>query len=138
MNVVLDTSVLVAAFTEDAHSLEAEAWLDRDAPFLVSDWAAAEFSAAIRTKVRQGYLKVELVPEVEAIFDSWTRDQGGKYPVQASDHVSARLLVVRHERLRAPDALHLAIALRLNAAIATFDRCLQQASLVEGMPAFAP
>lgn len=129
--------MLVAAFTEDAHSSQAEAWLDRDVPFLVSDWAAAEFSAAIRTKVRRGYLRVELVPEIEAIFDSWTRDQGGRHSVQPGDHLSARLLVVRHDGLRAPDALHLAIALRLNAAIATFDRRLDEASIAEGLPVFA-
>ena len=53
MNVALDTSVLVAAFTKDAHSLQAEAWLDRDVPFLVSDWAAVEFSAALKDEIKK-------------------------------------------------------------------------------------
>jgi predicted nucleic acid-binding protein len=136
--VLLDTSVLVAAFTKDAQSERAEHWLDRAAPFLVSDWAAAEFSSAIRTKVRQGYLEAPFVQEVETFFDAWSRRQGGHRPVISTDHVVARLLVSRHVGLRAPDALHLAIALRLGAVMATFDRQQEGVALAEGLEIFVP
>lgn len=138
MTILLDTSVLVAAFTKDAQSERAEHWLDRAAPFLVSDWAAAEFSSAIRIKVRQGYLEAAFVPEVESFFDAWSRRQGGHRPVAQTDHITARVLVSRHVGLRAPDALHLAIALRVGAAWATFDHQQQEAALAEGLEIFAP
>jgi uncharacterized protein len=138
LTILLDTSVLVAAFTKDAQSERAEQWLDRAAPFLVSDWAAAEFSSAIRNKVRQGYLEAPLVPEIETFFDAWSHRQGGNRPVVSADHVTARLLVSQHAGLRAPDALHLAIALRLRAVMATFDQQQQDAALAEGLEVFAP
>lgn len=137
MSVLLDTSVLVAAFTPDPHSQRAETWLDHDILFSISDWAAAEFSSAIRNKVRQGYIRADAVDSIETLFDAWTQNQGGRRPVQSSDHLVARRLVSRHEGLRAPDALHLAVAMRLGLPLGTFDERQQWAAAAEGLPAFS-
>lgn len=135
---LLDTSVIVAAFTPDPHSEKAERYLNAPEHFLVSDWAAAEFSAAIRNKVRQGLVRNDGVKAVETAFDDWTRRLGGRQRLSPDDTPLARRLVVTHPLLRAPDALHIAIAMRLSAALATFDDRQSAAAVLEAVPRFAP
>ena len=136
MTVLLDASVLVAAFTPDIHSAQAERWLHASDPLVVSDWAAVEFSAAIRNKVRQGFVRGDRIDAVEAAFDDWTTRLGARQQVLAQDHLKARALVIKHPLLRAPDALHIAIAVRLTARFATFDERQAAAALLESVPLF--
>lgn len=138
MTVLLDASVLVAAFTPDIHSAQAELWLEAADTPVVSDWAAAEFSAAVRNKVRQGVVRADRVDAVEGAFDSWIAKLGARQQVLAQDHLKARALVIKHPLLRAPDALHIAIALRLSASLATFDERQADAAVLEAVPVFAP
>ena len=137
MIVLLDASVLVAAFTPDIHSTQAERWLEATDRPVVSDWAAAEFSAAIRTKVRQGVVRGDRIDAVEAAFDDWILRLGARQQVLAQDHLKARALVIKHPLLRAPDALHIAIAVRLSARLATFDDRQSDAARMESVPLFA-
>lgn len=134
----LDASVLVAAFTPDLYSVRAELWLESLNAAVVSDWVAAEFSAAIRNKVRQGVVRADKLDVVEAAFDRWTYGFGGLKPVLAQDHGLARTLVKRWPLLRAPDALHIAIAVRLADRFATFDERQGYAALGEGLARYAP
>ncbi len=134
MTVLLDTSVLVAAFTPDVHSEAAERLLDRPEHFLVSDWAAAEFSAAIRIKVRQGVVREDGLDAIETAFDDWTRGLGGRQRLSPQDAVQARAMIVRQAGLRAPDALHIVIAARLSADLATFDERQGEAAALEAVP----
>lgn len=138
MTVYLDTSVVVAAFTPDVHSEAAEDWLLQSEVFVVSDWAAAEFSAAIRNKVRQGVVAANKLEMIEAAFNRWATGSGGSKPVFAQDHVAARALVTRWTLLRAPDALHIAIALRLADRFGTFDERQAEAAFAEGLLRYAP
>lgn len=50
----------------------------------------------------------------------------------------ARTLVIGHDGLRAPDALHLAIVERLGAALATFDLTLRDAATAIGIDVLIP
>lgn len=134
MTVLLDTSVLVAAFTPDVHSQAAEGLLDLPEQFLVSDWAAAEFSAAIRIKVRQGIVREDRLGAVETAFDDWTRALGGRQRLSPQDAIEARAMIVRQAELRAPDALHIVIAARLSARLATFDERQGDAAARESVP----
>ena len=134
--VLLDTSVIVAAFTPDIHSEIAELWLDAPEPFLVSDWAAAEFSAAIRNKVRRGIVREERLGDVEAAFDAWTEGLGGRQRVLSQDVLQARAMIARRPLLRAPDAMHIVIAARLSARLATFDEGQAAAAALEAVPGF--
>jgi predicted nucleic acid-binding protein len=133
LTVSLDTSVLVALYAKDAHTSLARTLLARLGPIIVSDWAAAEFSTAIRLKVRQGILSPAMLDAVEAGFDEWLEQIGARRPVLSEDHVSARALVRRHAGLRAPDALHIATAMRLDAGLATFDARQAEVSRREGL-----
>lgn len=138
MTVLLDTSVLVAAFTPDIHSGQAERWLEQSEHFLVSDWAAAEFSAAVRSKVRQGIVRDNSVDDIEAAFDVWTEGLGGREQLLAVDAPRARALIGRRPLLRAPDAMHIVIAARLFARLATFDDRQGAAAALEAVPPYAP
>lgn len=130
--------MIVAAFTPDLHSANAERCLDASELFVVSEWTAAEFSAAIRNKVRQGLVHAHKLDLVEAAFDRWTGGLGGLKPVLAQDHGLARELTKKWTLLRAPDALHIAVALRLADRFATFDERQADAALGEGLLRFAP
>ena len=136
--VLLDTSVIVAAFTPDIHSEIAELWLDAPEHFLVSDWAAAEFSAAIRNKVRRGIVRDETLGDVEAAFDAWTEGLGGRQRLLSQDVAQARAMIARRPLLRAPDAMHIVIAARLSARLATFDEGQAAAAALEAVPGFVP
>lgn len=138
MTVLVDASVLVGAFTPDIHSAQAERWLEACDTPVVSDWAAAEFSAAIRNKVRQGVVRADRIAAVEAAFDDWTASLAVRQQVLAQDHLKARALVIKHPLLRAPDALHIAIAVRLSASLATFDERQGEVAAFERVALFAP
>jgi len=129
----LDTSVLVALYAKDAHTPTARALLLRVGPVVVSDWAVVEFSAAIRLKARQGVVSATLLDDLEAGFDEWLEQLGARRPVLSEDHLTARALVRRHYGLRAPDALHIAVASRLGVALATFDTRQAEAARREGL-----
>ena len=50
----LDTSLLVAALTNEAATRQIQRWLGKQNPddLAISDWVAAEFSAALSIKLR--------------------------------------------------------------------------------------
>lgn len=68
----------------------------------------------------------------ERAFDRWVR-QGRMLEFQAERFDDARLLLLKHERLRAPDALHLAIAAWNGLELATLDGVLMDAAVAEGL-----
>jgi predicted nucleic acid-binding protein len=129
----VDTSVAVALFTEDAHSARAEAWLAEGGDLTVSHWVIAEFSSALSLQRRRGRLLDEDVRQAEASFALWTRDVVIVEPVVGADIMDAAVLVQADGLLRAPDALHLAIARRLGAPVASFDANLCRAAEQAGL-----
>lgn len=121
MIVCLDTSVLVAAFTVEPESTRARHWLAGEATWRISDWAAAEFSSALRIKARQGRMPSGEIADVERALDALIGSLDASLRVDAEDHRAARALIVQDGGLRAPDALHIVIARRNGASLATFD-----------------
>lgn len=74
----------------------------------------------------------------ERAFQAIVDLPGAFKPVIASDVADAGQLVRQYEPLRAPDALHLAVALRLGTPIATFDEGLATAADQAGIGAVVP
>lgn len=124
MSVYLDTSVVIALFTTDQHSEQAEAWIMQGHELVVSHWVAAEFSSALSVQARQGRIARADVAVAERNFDTLVQDEFRLEVVASSDFIRARRLLVRDGVLKAPDALHLAVVERLGCVLATFDDAL--------------
>lgn len=133
MTAYADTSVLVSAFTRDHHTPRARAWLVTRPSLVVSGWALTEFGAVIRRQARMGRLSGQGVTQAEALLGRLAADPAAFRPALAEDVVLAQCLVRDLEPLRAPDALHLAIAIRLDFPIATFDQGLSIAAIAAGI-----
>jgi predicted nucleic acid-binding protein len=133
----VEASVAVSLFISDVHSHRADAWLARQGdPLLLSAWTITEFSSALALRRRSGTLVMQDSLAAESAFDGWvSSDQVRQLEIGSADFAAARQLM-RYDmiRLRAPDALHLAIALRLGAAMATLDDDLQEAAKAVGLP----
>ncbi len=120
----LDPSVLVAFWVEtDVLSVRAKELLQaRRSVVLISDFASAEFASAIARLVRLGELPKPNAQGLFRHFDDWRSRATQPVEIAPSDVVAADKAIRRLDlTLRAPDAIHLAIAERLDAVLATFD-----------------
>ena len=124
MSVYVDASVLVALFTNDAIAGRADAYLRTHAPILiVSDFTAAEFASAVARHVRMRDMKPQDARLVFASFDEWIARAAGRVFTSSEDVACAATLLRRLDLpLRTPDAMNLAIAMRVDAQLLTFDK----------------
>jgi uncharacterized protein len=126
--IYLDTSAIVPLFLPEARSRDAEALCVRDA-ILVSDLAAAEFSSALGLALRSGRIANDAALEVFVLFDAWAPAHAVMVETLGEDFTLATTFIRRFDlSLRTPDALHIAIASRLGATLATFDAQLADAA----------
>ena len=133
MSLYLDASVLVALFVEEPSTAQAQARLVGET-LLISDFAATEFSAAIARRVRIGDMPASQAPITFQAFDSWVARATSRVVQDVSDTPNADILVRRLDLgLRAPDALHIAIARRLGATLFTFDLRMAHAARTLGL-----
>ncbi len=123
MRVYLDASVLVALLTNDALSVRADALLRAALPTLVvSDFASAEFAAALARRVRTADITAEDARSAFATLDAWMIRAAERVETTAADVKTAEVFLRRLDlTLRTPDALNIAIAQRAGTALATFD-----------------
>lgn len=126
----LDTSVLVAMFTPDATSARADRLLAQGAIVpAISDWARAEFAAAVARKVRTGDVTADGAQVAFSEFDVWLARIGPTANALPADIEASSTWLRRLDLgLRAPDALHISIALRTADALATFDQKMAEAA----------
>lgn len=134
MTVYLDASVLVSLFTSDALSGRADRYFDGALPaVLLSDFAAAEFASAVARKARTGALLVDEAHAAFAAFDAWVSTEATRVRVSPADISVADSFLRRLDlTLRAPDAVHIAMTIRLGAALATFDRAMEASARTLG------
>lgn len=121
MSVYFDTSAVVALLTDDAHSSAVEGWLEQGHDIVISQWVLTEFSSALGLQFRQQRLTLAEIVQAEAALLGLVQQEFRLERVENDDVVRARALLVQDRSLRSPDALHLAVAMRLGAAFATFD-----------------
>lgn len=123
LSVYFDASLLVSMFVHDPLSARADAYIASANPTAtVSDFASAEFASALGVKLRRGELDTTKVRAVLADFDGWRSRGTVGCELTNADVVTADAILRRFDLpLRAPDAMHLAIAQRLGVPIATFD-----------------
>ena len=131
-----DTSLLVAALTPEARSPEMRDWLGAHAAgeLCISPWTSAEFSAALALKVRHGTLTADLRSEALAQWRAMQVDQLAVIPVpDAAYDLAASYCDMVASKLRAADALHLAVATLGGHALATLDARLAEGAQAVGV-----
>lgn len=139
--IYVDTSVLVAALTREPASDRTQAWMsEQDAGVLaISHWTRVEFAAALRFKratdqIDEGQRRAATTQFAEIASYGLVL-----WPPDAEDFEgAARLAASDALALRAPDALHFAMAWRRGAALCTLDKGLRHACDVVGHPTLRP
>ncbi|HWD26384.1 MAG TPA: type II toxin-antitoxin system VapC family toxin [Rhizomicrobium sp.] len=135
-SIYLDAGVIVSIFLIDGFSNRADTYLrSLSRPVVVSDFASAEFISAVGRRLRMRELSDAEARLAISNFDGW---RGGavrpaettSLDVVAAEQFPSRLDLV----LRAPDALHIAIARRLGAELATFDSRMAECARALGAP----
>ena len=129
MSIYLDTSVLIPTLVEEPVSGAVEAYLKTRPERLISDFAAAEVASGLSRLVRTSLLTAAEAAVRLADFDAWRAATSSPAELNSADARLAYTYVRRFElMLRAPDALHLAIARRIDATLVTLDRRLARAA----------
>jgi predicted nucleic acid-binding protein len=108
----VDTSVLVPLFRDEAVSLKAEDFLGRQPAgcLAISHWTRVEFASAFARDVRMG-LHEKFALQAIGEFEQLVAESFITWLPTAADYELARSFVQRFaSKLRAGDALHLAIA----------------------------
>jgi predicted nucleic acid-binding protein len=134
----LDTSLLVSAFAREQQTPRIQQWLrEQDTDELtISDWVVAEFSSALSIKLRTGNIGLAARAEALGLFGRFCATTFTILPVSRADFRMAARFADQHTlRLRASDALHLAIAAQHGATLCTLDRPLSEATTTLGVKA---
>jgi uncharacterized protein len=132
----LDTSLLVAALTNEAGTERMQHWLgqQREGDLAVSDWAATVLSSALSIKLRTGQIGIPDRAEALATFTRLAADSFVVMPVSRLQFRTAARFADQHVLgLRAGDALHLAICADHGARLCTLDRRLSDAGSALGI-----
>ncbi len=135
MSTYFDTSFLVSLMVNDTMSDQARALIaDASPEFLISDFARLEFASAISRRARTIPTEYTTAHSAFVTFDAWCARLTIPVETTHPDIIAAENVIRRLDTsLRAGDALHIAIAERLGATIATFDRTLAEAARSRGV-----
>lgn len=120
----LDASILVALLTPEPSSSRADDFLrENPALLIVSNLAAAEFASAIARRVRTREIALDDARSDLADLDIWLARSAQWVEISAADVALATAFLRRLDLpLRTPDAIHIAIAQRVDATLVSFDR----------------
>lgn len=140
MTCYLDASVMLPILIKEPASAVVDAFMSTVQQELwVSDFAAAEVASAVSRLVRTGRLQPTDAAASLSDFDVWRAAMTTAAEIHAADVRLAGAYVRRFDlALRAPDALHLAIARRLDIVLVTLDRRMAAAARELGVAVEVP
>jgi len=137
LSAYVDASVIVALLTPELHSDRAEIWFNAnadDSPS-ISAWVITEVSSALSIKVRTGALTPEQRASVLAGWQHMRAANLTMLGVTEDQFETAARFADRYDlKLRAGDALHLAIAAKAGCTLVTLDQIMAAAAPALGVP----
>ena len=136
--IYLDTSVLGAIFFREpgAANLVARLESQRKEKLMISAWTLTEMASVGGIKQRTGAIDAETRQQAIANFQRFASMHLVTVEIDPADFRTAAVLIESPTALRAGDALHLAVARRLGARIASLDHRLCSATEVLGLARF--
>jgi predicted nucleic acid-binding protein len=138
--IYVDTSVLVALFTNEATASRIVLWYaDETRPLVSGDWCTTEFASALALKQRTGQLTREQSDTSWQVFSDFCSNGLRLLALDREVFIQAAQLVRNSKNgLRAGDALHLALALHVQAeALFTLDIRLGESTTLSNIPLVA-
>ena len=124
---LIDTSVLITAFSKELQTSAAQSWLGKhkQEPLFISDWTSTEFASAMNQKVRTKVMTHTEYIAAKTLFQR-VRAQSLQVAAVERNHffLAAELCEKSPTSLRASDALHLAMAIDFGATLVTRDKQL--------------
>jgi len=140
VSVYLDASVIMPTLVVEGATTAVAAYLrGTTAGLLVSEFVAAEVASGISRLLRMKDLSLDEAQRALSRFDAWRASDTTSIAIENDDIGVAHRIVRRFElKLRAPDALHLALCLRAGAQLATLDGDLAYAATHLGASVASP
>ncbi|MFZ1643491.1 MAG: type II toxin-antitoxin system VapC family toxin [Candidatus Contendobacter sp.] len=134
--IYLDTSVLGAIFFREPNAslVFRQVRTARANRLVISSWTLTEMASVGAIKERMGVIDHETRLKALSSFRRFASFRLALTEIEPTDFRTAALLIEGPGSLRAGDALHLAVARRLPAKLATLDRRLADAAPIWGVP----
>jgi uncharacterized protein len=137
LSVYIDASVLVSFAVGEGHAADVRHWLNSRSQkeAVISPWCDTEVCSALGRKLRMHELSVDREAQVRLMWRTTMQGLLTVVPTHTVDFHHAADLCARPDlKLRAPDALHLAVARRLDLPLATFDTVMAEAAAALAIP----